>query len=224
VSFSDNGYELINSFLSSEQLDAFNSELGSVDLSKSSAGIRNTQTKYRTISSFSFSTYAIEQAAFYLNGTPKFVRAILFNKTESNNWLVPWHQDKTVAVSQRFSLNGWGPWSEKDGILHVQPPLEVLNSMVTFRIHLDSTSEENGCLSVVPKSHRLGILTQQEISEQSSTFTPVLCPACEGSALVMRPHLLHASAKGKTPSQRRVLHLEYSDYDLPSRVLWGESV
>jgi len=32
LSLLDNGYELINSFLSSEQLDAFNLELGSVQL------------------------------------------------------------------------------------------------------------------------------------------------------------------------------------------------
>ena len=224
MSLSDNGYELINSFLSSEQLDAFNSELGSVELPKSAGGIRNAQAKYKSISSFSSSSQVLDQAAVYLNGKPRFVRAILFNKSSSNNWLVSWHQDRTVAVSEKFSADGWGPWSEKDGVLHVQPPIEVLNSMVTFRIHLDAASEQNGCLSVVPKSHKLGILTQKEISERSSTFTSVLCPAPERSALVMRPHLLHASAKGKLPSQRRVLHLEYSDYELPAGVSWAENV
>ena len=224
LSFSDNGYELINSFLSSEQLELFNSELGSVELPRSAGGIRNAQTKYHSISSYSSSSHVLEKAGAYLQGTPKFVRAILFNKTATNNWLVTWHQDRTVAVTNRFHADGWGPWSEKDGVLHVQPPLEVLNSMVTFRVHLDSTSEENGCLSVVPQSHKLGILTQQEIAERSSGFTSVLCPAPEGSALVMRPHLLHASGKGSDPTQRRVLHLEYSDFTLPSGVSWAETV
>ena len=224
MSLSENGYELINSFLSSEQLEAFNSELGSFELPQSSGGIRNAQSKYHSVRSFSSSEHVLKHAARYLKGKPKFVRAILFNKTASNNWLVPWHQDITVAVSSKFSADGWGPWSEKDGVLHVQPPVEVLNSMVTFRVHLDSTSEENGCLSVVPMSHKLGILPQQEILEHSNAFSPVICPAPEGSALVMRPHLLHASAKGTSPTQRRVLHLEYSDYELPSEVSWAENV
>jgi len=224
LSFSANGYELLNSFLSSEQLELFNSELGAVELPESAGGIRNAQTKYHSIRSYSLSGHVLEQAGAYLEGAPKFVRAILFNKTSSNNWLVSWHQDRTVAVSEKFTADGWGPWSEKDGVLHVQPPIDVLNSMVTFRVHLDPTSEENGCLSVVPKSHKLGILTQQEIMERSSTFTPVLCPAPEGSALVMRPHLLHASSKGSAPTQRRVLHLEYSDYTLPCGTSWAENV
>ena len=170
---------MIDSFLSSEQLQAFNSELGEVELPQSVGGIRNAQSKYHTVRSFTSSVHVLKQAEVYLNGNPKFVRAILFNKTASNNWLVTWHQDRTVAVSKKFTADGWGPWSQKDGVLHVQPPIDVLNSMVTFRVHLDSISEENGCLSVVPKSHKLGILTQQEILEQSNTFNPVLCPAPE---------------------------------------------
>ena len=174
MSLSDNGYELINSFLSSEQLETFNSDLGSVELPQLVGGIRNAQTKYHSVRSFCSSDYVLKRAAMYLNGTPKFVRAILFNKTKSNNWLVSWHQDRTVAVSTKFTADGWGPWSKKDEVLHVQPPIDVLNSMVTFRVHLDSTSNENGCLSVVPKSHKLGILTQQEILKQSNTFKPCL--------------------------------------------------
>jgi len=216
VSLLHDGYELINSFLSSDQLFDFNSEFGSVDLPQSVGGIRNAQAKYASIGYFSSSECMLEHASRYLSGAPEFVRAILFNKTESNNWLVSWHQDRTVAVSGMFSADGWGPWSEKDGVIHVQPPIEVLNSMVTFRVHLDACSEKNGCLSVVPKSHMLGILTQRQISEQSKYFDSVSCPGPEGSALVMRPHLLHASSKGAVPSQRRVLHLEYSDYELPA--------
>ena len=222
MSFHEEGYELIDSFLSPEQLKLFNSELGSVKLPQSTGGIRNAQKKYNSIHSFSSSNFILEKAARYLKDTPRLVRAILFNKTASNNWLVAWHQDKTVAVSNKFSADGWVSWSEKADVLHVQPPIEVLNSMVTFRIHLDSTSEENGCLSVVPHSHKLGILNQQEIVKRSSRFQSVLCPAVAGSALVMRPHLLHSSRKGKAPSKRRVLHLEYSDFTLPSGVSWAE--
>ena len=224
MSFSDDGYEYITSFLIPEQLDKLSSEIGSVELAPSTGGVRNAQVKYPSIGELCSSRQVLDKAASFLQSTPTLVRAILFNKTETNNWLVPLHQDKTVAVSLRFQAEGWGPWSEKDGVLHVQPPIEVLNSMVTFRIHLDATSEKNGCLSVVPGSHKYGVLTQQEIAEKSDSFVPVLCKASAGSVLVMRPHLLHASAKGTTPTQRRVLHVEYSDYKLPSGVSWAENV
>ena len=224
MSFSDDGYELIISFLDPEQLDKLSSEIGSVELSRSAGGVRNAQVNYPCIGELCSSSLVLDKAASFLHSTPTLVRAILFNKTESNNWLVPWHQDRTVAVSSKFQAKGWGSWSEKDGVLHVQPPIEVLNSMVTFRIHLDATSEKNGCLSVAPGSHKYGVLTQREIIEKLDSVVPVLCKAPAGSALAMRPHLLHASSKGTAPTQRRVLHLEYSDYKLPSGVSWGESV
>lgn len=224
MSFSDNGYELINSFLSSEQLDIFNSEIGEISLAHTSGGIRNAQAKYPCIDAYVRSNHILDLASSYIVGVPQFVRAILFNKTPNNNWLVPLHQDKTVAVSKEFSEQGWGPWSKKEGVVHVQPPIGVLNSMVTFRIHLDSTNTENGCLAVVPGSHKLGILKQQQISDKFNHLKSLPCPAPEGSALVMRPHLLHSSRKGTAPTQRRVLHVEFSSYELPSGVSWAESV
>ncbi|ABC28723.1 conserved hypothetical protein [Hahella chejuensis KCTC 2396] len=37
----------------------------------------------------------------------------------------------------------------------------------------------------------------------------------------MKPHLLHASSKGTTPNQRRILHVEFSDYPLPAGAQWA---
>jgi hypothetical protein len=37
-------------------------------------------------------------AAAILGGEAMAVRAILFDKTAELNWLVPWHQDRTIAV------------------------------------------------------------------------------------------------------------------------------
>ena len=58
---------------------------------------------------------------------------------------------KTIAVSDKFEKAGWGPWTLKAGVHHVQPPIEVLNNMVTFRIHLDDTNESNGCLKLIDR-------------------------------------------------------------------------
>lgn len=109
---------------------------------------------------------------------------------------------------------------ENNGINHVQPPLKVLEQMITFRIHLDDTNEQNGCLKVIPKSHNLGVLTSKQIQQYSQNHKLINCVGNSGSALVMRPHLLHSSSKAKLLSQRRVLHLEYSRYQLPFDVIW----
>ncbi len=223
MGFSELGYELLEGYLSPEQLRIFDIELGAVKLSQATGGIRNAEKLFESVNEFKSSKYALDHASAFLSGAPKFVRAILFNKTPANNWLVSWHQDKTIAVSSKFSKEGWGPWSEKDGVVHVQPPLEVLNSMITFRIHLDEATVENGCLSVVPGSHELGILKQQNISRRLDASQAVVCEAQAGSALVMRPNLLHSSGKGTAPSTRRVLHIEYSSYELPEGIFWAKN-
>jgi hypothetical protein len=49
------------------------------------------------------------------------VRAILFDKNADQNWSLGWHQDRTIAVRQRTDVVGFGPWSVKAGMIHVEP-------------------------------------------------------------------------------------------------------
>src|SRR5580700_4011186 len=71
-------------------------------------------------------------------GKPGFpVRGTLFDKTVSANWLVPWHQDLTICVASRLAVPGYGPWTVKAGVCHVQPPVSILEGMLSVRIHLD---------------------------------------------------------------------------------------
>ena len=50
------------------------------------------------------------------------VRAILFDKTETSNWNLGWHQDRTIVVRNRVEVSGFGPWTIKAGVQHVAPP------------------------------------------------------------------------------------------------------
>jgi hypothetical protein len=147
------------------------------------------------------------------------VRALFFDKTPDANWSVPWHQDVTIAVAQRIETPGFSGWSAKHGVVHVQPPGDVLERMVAVRLHLDACAEENGALKVIPGSHRHGKLEAAAIDEW--TRRPVhTCAVPSGGALVMRPLLLHASSPAKAPSHRRVLHLEYTTAQLPHGLEW----
>lgn len=91
------------------------------------------------------------------------VRGILFDKTPDANWKVTWHQDLTIAVREKIDVGGFGPWSEKAGVAHVQPPPDVLERMVTVRLSLDPCGPENGPVNVIAGSHRHGRLSADEV-------------------------------------------------------------
>jgi len=151
------------------------------------------------------------------------VRSLLFDKTADANWKVPWHQDLTIAVRERREAIGFGPWSVKAGVPHVQPPAKVLEDMVTLRVHLDECSADNGPLRVLPKSHQMGVLDSAAITEMRRNMSETTCTMQRGDALLMRPLLLHASSPATMPGHRRVIHLEFGCGDLPGGLEWAES-
>lgn len=148
------------------------------------------------------------------------VRGILFDKIPEANWKVPWHQDVTIAVRKREDIEGFGPWSTKAGVLHVQPPAAVLERMISIRIHLDACDESNGALRVIPRSHRLGRIIETEIPSILASSQPHVCAVERGDALLMRPLLLHASSASEAPDHRRVIHLDFAREHLPSPLKW----
>lgn len=153
----------------------------------------------------------------------RLVRALLFDKTPQANWKVGWHQDLSIAVARQVDAPGYGPWSVKAGVPHVQPPVDVLENMLTVRVHLDECGPENGPLNVIPGSHALGILTPEKIEECRARQRSVCCTAARGAALFMRPLLLHSSSSAAQPSHRRVLHLEFASGLLPGGAEWYHS-
>lgn len=151
----------------------------------------------------------LAELAQRLAGPVALARALLFDKRNEANWSVPWHQDLSLAVAERREVAGYGPWSVKEGIPHVQPPLEVLEGMLALRLHLDDCGPENGPLRLVPGSHRQGI------SSAISTQGEVTCCCQAGQVLAMRPLLWHASARANETAHRRVVHLEFCPCTLP---------
>jgi hypothetical protein len=150
------------------------------------------------------------------------VRGIFFDKTPGANWPVPWHQDLSVAVSERREIDGWSAWSSKNGVVHAQPPVAVLERMLTVRLHLDDCGPKNGPLKVRPGTHRAGRLARETIEVMRSETDEHYCCLRAGDGLFMRPLLLHASSPAANPSHRRVIHLEYApDGVLPDALNWA---
>ncbi|MBL9117085.1 MAG: phytanoyl-CoA dioxygenase family protein [Verrucomicrobiaceae bacterium] len=155
---------------------------------------------------------------------PMPVRGIFFDKHPDVNWLVPWHQDLTIAVCERHEVAGFGPWSVKDQIPHVQPPISFLEQMVTARLHLDDADISNGALRVLPGSHAFGRLSADQIRRSSECGQPLVCKVKAGDVMVMRPLLLHASGRSLSRDHRRVVHIEYASFNLPPPLQWHDAL
>ena len=152
------------------------------------------------------------------------VRATLFDKTPEANWKVVWHQDVSIAVRERASVTGFGPWSEKAGVPHVQPPADLLERMLAVRVHLDDCGAANGPVRVLPGSHRVGRLSADAIDGWRAGAEPVDCLAERGAVLAFRPLLLHASSRASSPAHRRVVHFEFAAEELPEPLAWHARV
>jgi ectoine hydroxylase-related dioxygenase (phytanoyl-CoA dioxygenase family) len=138
-------------------------------------------------------------------------RATLFEKSGAKNWLIAWHQDTALPLRARFEAPGWGPWSEKHGVLYAHAPAWALQRLVALRVHLDASTPENGPLRVVPESDRAGLLSDSEVLDIAKSRSEVDCPVPRGGVLSMRPLLIHSSSKCSSDDPRRVLHIEYAD-------------
>ncbi len=150
------------------------------------------------------------------------VRGIFFDKTADANWKVPWHQDLSITVREKREAPGFGPWSVKAGVIHVQPPLSILQSMLTIRLHLDDCGADNGPLLTLPGSHAAGVLDLDSIRAWRESKHAVTCTTAAGGAVLMRPLLLHASSVAAAPRRRRVVHIEFASEPLPNGLRWQE--
>jgi ectoine hydroxylase-related dioxygenase (phytanoyl-CoA dioxygenase family) len=150
------------------------------------------------------------------------VKSIYFDKPQTSNWYVSYHQDLTISVDKKLELIGFEFWTTKQNQFAVQPPLEILQSVVTVRIHLDETNENNGALKVVPKSHLKGIYRPETIDW--TIESEISCNVSKGGIMLMKPLLLHSSGRTTNNKQRRVLHIEFSNMELPNQLNWAERI
>lgn len=147
-------------------------------------------------------------------------RAVLFDKSPVRNWAVGWHQDRIIAVKERREVSGFGPWSVKEGINHVAPPVEVLRGMITLRLHLDAVGNDNAPLLYAPGSHRLGIVPVEQVPEMVARCGVETSLAQAGDAWAYSTLILHASETASVPARRRVLHVDYAVGPLPGGLEW----
>jgi ectoine hydroxylase-related dioxygenase (phytanoyl-CoA dioxygenase family) len=150
------------------------------------------------------------------------VQCTFFEKSAVKNWLVPIHQDLSIPVLERVAHPGLRGWSSKEGVLFVQARTALLRQLIAVRWHVDDCAANDGPLFVVPGSHKCGLMSPE--SAVAARTTEVPCLVAQGSALVMRPLLLHRSPKSSGGSRRRVLQFLFGPKQLPYGLTWAHAV
>lgn len=150
------------------------------------------------------------------------VKSIYFDKPEKSNWYVAYHQDLTISVDKKVELEGFGPWTTKQGQFAVQPPVDILQRNFTIRIHLDDTNCNNGALKVIPQSHLKSVYRPETIDWKVEK--EIICDVKKGGVMLMKPLILHSSSRTTNQQKRRVIHIEFSDSELPNAIQWSEKL
>lgn len=223
----DNGFAVINNIFSEEEIKNISEVILNIDTSKDT--FRKSEDLF-AIRQFLKEIPEVKDLIFNENlrtiireifGENYFViKSIYFDKPEKSNWYVAYHQDLTISVDKKLQLENFGPWTTKQNQFAVQPPLYILENIYTIRIHLDDTDENNGALKVIPKSHAKGIYRPETIDWTLETET--MCSIEKGGIMLMKPLVLHGSNRTTNGKKRRVIHIEFSDRELPEQLQWSE--
>jgi len=207
------GFELWRGVLSAQTVTDLIAAIESADATGGVYGLRNLLRRSPRACEIAAALRTLVEPILGSGAFP--TRALLFDKPSRANWLVGWHQDLTIAVREHIEMEGFGAWTIKEGVPHVQPPVSVLESMLTLRLHLDRADAENGALIVLPGTQTMGRLTDDWVVPADAEERAVVCEAKTGDILAFRPLLLHMSRKSTRPSHRRVIQIEYAASPLP---------
>ena len=203
------GFAAIPDVLTHTEVERLLQNLADASLRKTRAGMRHAMA-CESIAALARDSRLLRIAQEVLGPTAFPFRATVFDKSRTANWLVVWHQDTALPLRERRESAGWGPWSVKEGIVYAHASTSALNQILALRIHLDDSTADNGPLRVLPGTHALGVLSDDEVYQLSLQKTAVDCLVAQGGVLAMRPLLIHASSKSLTDTSRRVVHIEYA--------------
>jgi ectoine hydroxylase-related dioxygenase (phytanoyl-CoA dioxygenase family) len=207
------GFSITENFFSEKELNML---IECIAGNSSDFSIRQLVNKIPEVQKIIFNNTMFKEMFQSVCGENYFLsKGIYFNKQKGANWFVSYHQDLSISVKERIEIEGYTNWTRKKGQLGVIPPKNILDSMITFRIHLDEVNETNGALRVIKNSHKKGIIRIDENFNKSTYGNEVTCEVKKGGVMLMKPLLLHASQKSVSESDRRVIHLEFSNQEIP---------
>lgn len=106
------------------------------------------------------------------------------------------------------------------------------HTMMAASVHMDDSDMENGCLCVIPKSHKNGMMPHVGRHYLNHTEYPISmgtpCPAKAGDVLFFNYLTIHGSDVNRSKRPRRNVLFQYRDPDdLPTEdvhVNWGQGL
>ena len=206
----DSGYAIYDGIFGHSSMSETLKALAMTDLQRTRAAARHV-LGVPVVRQLSEDPRLLEIASQFVGSGAIPFRATLFDKSADANWLVAWHQDTALPLRARVDDAEWGPWSTKAGVLYAHAPAWALERVVALRIHLDDSTSTNGPLRVLPDTHRLGVLQDDEVELLARERSAADCTTTIGGVIAMRPLAVHASSKSIDDRPRRVLHIEYAD-------------
>lgn len=121
-------------------------------------------------------------------------RAMFMNKPANKGTFLPWHQDRWTSLDRDPQLTVWTA--------------------------IDPATRENGCVQVIPKSHRHGLINPTHPSGfLSQAQSAAICTGDRivhvelepGEVVILHNHLLHASDVNRSSQSRRAFSVCYMD-------------
>ena len=206
------GFCIVHNIFSSQEIESI---LNLINHSQKKYAIRQLINHYPKIKDLIFSNPVFNKLFSSICDKNYFLsKAIYFNKPSKSNWFVGYHQDLSISVQKIQETKGFSNCTNKNKQIGVIPPLRIVENTITFRIHLDSTDETNGALKVLVNSHNRGIIRIDSTFNKQS-WKALTCHVPKGGVMLMKPLLLHASAKSTSKNDRRVIHLEFCNEHIP---------
>ena len=196
--FEAHGYLIAEPVLSSDALDELERELPIV----SNAGTRTLLQKsaFRALAA---RLRAHERLSDYL-GNLVAIEGIFFHKHRDRNWSLMPHWDSVIPTAGDGPCK---PAGEKERMACAHAPLDFMRQCVAVRLALDEVPE--GDIQVEVGTHK---------TSDRQPATTLVVP--RGGAVLMRPCLIHSSAKLTASLERRVVHLLYAPRELPDGYRW----
>ncbi|HEY8665183.1 MAG TPA: phytanoyl-CoA dioxygenase family protein [Tepidisphaeraceae bacterium] len=185
------------------------------DAGAMSKGHKGARLDYRKIQDLEFEPLFLEYmqrpifreicARVYGPSTPiACFRAMFMNKPAHKGTFLPWHQDRWANLSK--------------------------DPLITLWTALDPATKANGCVQIVPASHRIGLinpahasgfLTAQQAKAQATPDKVQYLELAAGEVALLHNHLLHSSDVNKTDTPRRAFSVCYMEADTVSS--WPET-
>lgn len=209
-SFKENGYLILRSVLTPdglaqmqhEAMEAWSKEKESFDPNKSwlqNSLLVNIHHQAPTVKAYYFNGPLVNVASQLIGPNIKGATSQLTFKMRGNTKPFGWHQD-----------NGYGE-------------LEPYNALTTLTA-LDDTDRGNGCLWLIPESHKKGQIRVEQNEEEKKKGSEIIVDADDslaipmemkaGDALIFNCWMLHKSdGNYSTDRDRRILFLRYADAD-----------